>query len=256
MKASLAVQLYTLRHELDLDFPGVLQQLKSMGWAGIELAGYHGHSAEQVAAWLRETDLQAAGMHVGYERLVGELQSVTEEALIFGLKHLVCPGTPMELRSPDGYRQVKQKLQEVAGILESKGIVLSYHNHAFEFDVYVEGRPALEYLLDDSNASGLKAETDVYWIRKAGYDPAEYLNRYTGRAPLLHLKDMAVDGTEDYAEIGTGLISFDPILEWGMENGVEWFIVEQDECKGPAMDSLGISYANLVNRITKILENQ
>jgi hypothetical protein len=66
--------------------------------------------------------------------------------------------------------------------------------------------------------------------------------------PIIHLKDMAADGSEAFAEVGTGLIDFVPILEWGEANGIEWYAVEQDVCPGDPMDSLRISLNNL-NRL-------
>lgn len=71
-----------------------------------------------------------------------------DEAFMLGLTHLAYPGTPTELRNPEGYRQVKGRLETAAAILNREGITLSYHNHEFEFGVMIEGRPALEYLLD------------------------------------------------------------------------------------------------------------
>ncbi|MNF12209.1 hypothetical protein D3C80_2136240 [compost metagenome] len=64
--------------------------------------------------------------------------------------------------------------------------------------------------------------------------------------PILHLKDMTSDGKQYFAEIGTGLIDFAPILRWGLQSGVEWFAVEQDYCPGSPLDSLALSLENLI----------
>jgi len=37
MSYQLAVQLYTLRDEIENDFEGTIQQLADMGWAGVEM---------------------------------------------------------------------------------------------------------------------------------------------------------------------------------------------------------------------------
>ncbi|MCM2675313.1 hypothetical protein [Alkalicoccobacillus plakortidis] len=56
---------------------------------------------------------------------------------------------------------------------------------------------------------------------------------------------MTKDSDETFAELGTGSINFAPILEWGERSGVEWYIVEQDVCKGDPMKSLEISLEHL-----------
>jgi sugar phosphate isomerase/epimerase len=61
--------------------------------------------------------------------------------------------------------------------------------------------------------------------------------------PIIHLKDMAADGS--FGAIGTGSIDFVPILRWGEANGIEWYAVEQDICPGDPLDALNTSLTNL-----------
>jgi sugar phosphate isomerase/epimerase len=71
--------------------------------------------------------------------------------------------------------------------------------------------------------------------------------------PIIHLKDMTADEQQTFAEVGTGLIDFAPILKWGEESGVEWYAVEQDQCSGNPMDSLQISLNNLTKLATQMV---
>ena len=48
MFCPIALQLYSVRNELQKDFPGTLAQVKEMGYDGVELAGLCGYSPEQV----------------------------------------------------------------------------------------------------------------------------------------------------------------------------------------------------------------
>ena len=43
-----AYQVYSAREEAQADLKGVLTQLKAMGYAGVEFAGFYGHSAQEV----------------------------------------------------------------------------------------------------------------------------------------------------------------------------------------------------------------
>ena len=88
MKHKFAAQLFTLRNELEKDFPGVLRELKNMGWQAVQISGLRGHTAEEIAKALRETGLKTAGMHVSLEMINNDLPEVLRQAELFGTKDL------------------------------------------------------------------------------------------------------------------------------------------------------------------------
>ncbi|MFC5468513.1 sugar phosphate isomerase/epimerase family protein [Cohnella suwonensis] len=239
----LAAQLYTVRNEAKKDFESVLRDLSKMGWAAVQIDGLHGYPAREIAAVMKEVGLKAAGMHVGLERMKNDLDAVLEEAALFDTKDFICHSLPDGLQTPEGYASVRNDLLRVAAKVSGTGYRAGYHNHDFEFHTSIDGKIALEYLLEDP---AVFAEIDTYWVLKAGQDPLSFIRNYANRMPILHLKDMTADGRQTFAEIGTGLIDFAPILKWGLENGVEWFAVEQDYCPGNPMDSLATSLDHLL----------
>ncbi|GGI45292.1 sugar phosphate isomerase [Paenibacillus marchantiophytorum] len=243
IKHKLAAQLYTLRNEVKKDFPTVLRELKTMGWEAVQIDGLHGYAAADIAAVMKELGLQTAGMHVGLNRMQTDLDAVLEEARLFNTRDFICHSLPDELMNPEGYASVRRVLHEVAAKVSGRGFRVGYHNHDFEFQTFIEGKFALEYVLDDPT---IYPEIDTYWVKKADQDPLSFIQKYPFRMPILHLKDMTVDGRKYFAEVGTGLIDFAPILKWGLHNGVEWFAVEQDYCPGNPMDSLALSLSNLL----------
>lgn len=245
MKHKFAVQLYTLREACERDFPGTLRTLGRMGWAGVETAGLHGHDAAEIAEVLREAGLKTAGMHISVERLRAEPDSVKAEARQLGTNRLICPSVPHEWRNEQGYIRLREELNAAARELRDDGFTVAFHNHAFEFETRVGTTDALSYLLDPVPDNAILAEIDVYWVSKAGKDPAAFVAPYRGRMPTMHLKDMTADERSTYAEIGTGVIDFEPLLLWGERSGVEWYVVEQDICEGDALDSVRISLDNL-----------
>lgn len=246
MRQKFAAQLYTLREEVKQDFPGVLREVKAMGWPGVQISGLHGWDPQIIAATLRETGLGVAGMHVALDRLRNDLDGVLAEARLFGTRDLVCPSVPNEMKNEQGFRQLRAILNDVARKVAPAGFRISYHNHAFEFETEIEGKNALQYLLEPVAANMVLAEIDVYWVKKGGADPAAFIRPYANRMPIIHLKDMTNDAEQTFAEVGTGLIDFPPILAWCEQSGVEWYAVEQDQCKGAPMDSLRISLQNLI----------
>ncbi|CAI6087015.1 sugar phosphate isomerase/epimerase family protein [Cohnella sp. JJ-181] len=245
MKHKFAVQLYTLRNECERDFPDTLRTLGRMGWAGVETAGLHGHAAEEIAEVLREAGLKTAGMHISVERLRAEPDSVKAEARTLGTRRLICPSVPHEWRHEQGYIRLREELNAAAGELRDEGFTVSFHNHAFEFETRVGATDALSYLLAPEPDNAILAEIDVYWVSRAGRDPAAFVAPYRGRMPTMHLKDMTADERRTYAEIGTGRIDFEALLLWGERSGVEWYVVEQDICEGDPLDSVRTSLDNL-----------
>jgi sugar phosphate isomerase/epimerase len=136
----------------------------------------------------------------------------------------------------------------LAGILDGigaacseKGMRLSYHNHSFEF-VKFDGEYALDMLYANTSPENVLAEIDTYWVQHGGEDPAAYIRKYSGRGPILHVKDMADDEKKSFAEIGNGILDWHAIREASQQSGVEVYCVEQDVCPGDPLDSARISF--------------
>lgn len=244
MEQKFAAQLFTLREELKEGIRPLFKQLKGMGWAGVQLSALPaGYDPNEVAQALQENNLSAAGMHISLDRLQTDLAGVLKEADLYGTKDIICPFVPQELHNEAGFRKLKETLNQVAK--DAPGYRISYHNHAFEFDINIDGQEALRYTLDPADGNQILAEIDVYWVKKGGQDPVEYIEPYANRMPIIHLKDMTNDERQAFAEVGEGVIDFVPILKWGEANGVEWYAVEQDVCERPPLDCLEKSLTNL-----------
>jgi sugar phosphate isomerase/epimerase len=255
MKHKFAAQLYTLRNEINLDFPGVLWKLKDMGWEAVQIDGLFGYSAQEIARVMKQAGLETAGMHVPLDRLKNEFDQVLEEARIFETSDIICPYLDEKMRNAEGYIQAKKELIQISRKASPLGFHIGYHNHDFEFMTSVDGVTALDYILAPEDGVRIFPEIDTYWVKKAGLDPLTYIQRCTSRMPIVHLKDMSADKCEDFVEIGEGCIDFLPILNWGEQNGVQWYAVEQDECSGNPLDSLELSLKNLMNMTSNHLTN-
>jgi sugar phosphate isomerase/epimerase len=241
----IALQLYTVRDETAQDMPGTLAQVAEMGYAGVEIAGYGGMSPGDLRAQLDTLGLQAAGSHVALARLDGELPQVIAECQTLGVTHLVCPALPTEQRNHDGFVALAATLNRVGAEAMSAGMTLCYHNHAFEWETTIDGMAAYDWLAGQTDADTVQLELDIYWLLKAGYDPAMYLQRYAGRVPLVHLKDITRDDRQTFAPVGTGSIDFEPIFTAAEQAGAEWYIVEQDRADGSAIEAARTSLNNL-----------
>jgi sugar phosphate isomerase/epimerase len=244
----IGVQLYTLREECAADFPGTLKKVADLGYDGVEFAGLYGLTPSEVRALLDELGLRAASSHVPLEQLENNLVQVIEDQKILGSKFIVCPFIMPDQRTEDNYQKLIEILDQAGAICRQEGISLCYHNHDFELEQLTDGRKVLEAIFDDTSSENLKTELDIYWLTKAAENPVDWLKRYKNRSPLVHLKDMTKDDEKFFAELGTGGVQLDEVLNIGEEIGVEWWIVEQDMSRRSPLESIEISFNYLKSK--------
>lgn len=242
-RPGIALQLYTLRAEAAADYVGTLRQVAALGYQGVEFAGYGGLPAGELKRLLDELGLRPAGSHVRLERLEGALDDELAYARAIGLRDVALPAVPEGRRETlDDFRRLAAFLNATGERCRAAGIRLSYHNHAFEF-VRFDGAYALDRLLGWTDPRLVFWEPDVYWIARAGEDPVAYVRRYADRCPLVHLKDVAADAEQSFAEVGEGTLDFDALFAAAPE--ADWYVVEQDRARGSAIESARTSLENL-----------
>ncbi len=240
-----ALQLYTVRDQTAVDFPGTVRRVAELGYAGIELAGDGGLTAEQLRALLDETGLRLAGSHVPLERMIEDMDGVIAYYQDLGSPYVGVPFLGEAYRSAKGFREAARALNRAGAALQEAGMSLYYHNHAFEFEPLGE-TTGMEILLAETDPDLVGLECDVYWVQYGGRDPAAFITENAGRFPLVHLKDMVGKGSErTFAEVGEGILDFEAIFAASEAQGVSWYIVEQDVCQRPSLDSARISLENL-----------
>ncbi|CCQ96996.1 Xylose isomerase domain-containing protein TIM barrel [[Clostridium] ultunense Esp] len=237
----IGLQLYTLRNELQQDFWGTLNRVSEMGYETVEMAGYYGLSAKELKEGLREIGLTAISSHVGFSRLNENLEEEILYAKELGISYLVCPYlAPEQLEKKEERRKVALALKQIAEKCREHGLMFAYHNHAHEMKEE-EGKRILDRLFEEADASSLQAELDLYWVKKGEADPMELMERYKSRLHLLHIKDMAPDEEKSFAEVGQGIMDYPSIFAKALEYGVRHYIVEQDLCKRPPLQSVEMS---------------
>ena len=244
-KIPIGLQLYTLRDDMEKDFAGTLQKVAGIGYGCVELAGYGGHSVRELSSLLADNHLSVAGSHISLDVLESELPRVIEENLALGNSHVVVPYLAEERRKTAAdWKAVAEVMSGLGETLQTAGMTLCYHNHDFEFRPLPDGQLGEDVLLENADPLFVKIEADAYWMMKADQDPVAFLKKHTGRVPLLHLKDRDLtDGS--FAPVGTGDLPLEALIKAAGEIGTKFLLVEQDVCKGPALDAVTLSYNNL-----------
>ncbi|WP_163528771.1 sugar phosphate isomerase/epimerase family protein [Halobacillus ihumii] len=242
-----AVQMYTLRKEAERDFAGTLQRVAELGFAGVELAGYGGLTTKDLRQLLDQLGLKAVSSHIPLDEIKHNLMQVIKDQKTLGSQYVVCPY--FEPNGEEDYQKLINTLRQAGEVCRQEGMTLCYHNHDFELEKLSDHRSALQTIFEETEAQQLQTEFDVYWLQKAGEDPLDWLENYKGRTPLVHLKDMTTDEAQFFAELGTGEVDLDSILEKGKAIDVKWWIVEQDESRKTPFESLEISMEYLKTKL-------
>ena len=136
----------------------------------------------------------------------------------------------------------------VAHKLSENGFRFAYHNHSFEFFRLPNGKRIYDMLIDETNPDEYTFIPDTYWYQYAGVNPGEILGKLKGRAKVVHFKDYKVniDGTPQFAEIGSGNINWNTIYKVCKDIGVGYIVIEQDRCEIDPRESMAISYKELL----------
>lgn len=247
-KLPIALQLYTVRDDAAKDFAGTLKKVAEIGYAGVELAGYHGMPVRDLKARLDDLHLFVAGSHIGIDQIEGNLAQVVEDNLALRNRYVVVPFLSEERRrNADGYKKTAETLNTLGQSLLTYGLSLAYHNHNFEFALLENGQRGEDILLENTDPMLVQAEVDSYWVLTAGVDPVAFIKKHSGRVPLLHLKDRDKDDGS-FAPLGIGDLPLDALIAAAHEIGTEYLVVEQDSCKQPPLEAVKISYDCLKER--------
>jgi sugar phosphate isomerase/epimerase len=133
-------------------------------------------------------------------------------------------GGPFKL---DDCKKSCERLNELGAKTKQNGLQLLWHNHDKEFHEMEDGLP-FDYLMKNTDPKLVQCELDIYWVKKGGADPLEFLKKYAGRIPVLHVKDMAAGPEQDFICPGRGIIDFVPIFAEARKQKIEHYFVERD----------------------------
>lgn len=248
MSLPVAIQVYSVRKEAEADLRGTLTALRDMGYDGVEFAGLYGHTAAEVRELCRELGLVPISAHVPYVDMLKDPAGVLSQYAEIGCKYVAVPYLSPEHRpGTPNFEYVVEFIGIIAKAAKKLGIQLLYHNHDFEF-IKLNGKYALDILYDTVPAELLATELDTCWVNVGGENPAAYIEKYSGRAPVVHHKDFFGEKSDDMYEligidnkapkrpsgfefrpVGAGLQNFPEIIAASEKAGSEWLIVEQDQ---------------------------
>ncbi len=254
----LGVQLWNIREYLKKDLTGSLTKLAKLGYNQLELFGYDGtywgktpKEFSKICTDLGFTIISAHFETGRIDKAKGTLwygwEKAVEDTALMNIPYMVCAWLFKEERtSLDLYKELADKLNSAGETCRQAKIQLGYHSHNFEFPP-IDGIIPYDLLLERTDKELLKMEADLFWITKAGVDPVAYFQKHPGRFPLWHVKDME-KGSEQFAEVGHGVINFDRIFAARQIAGLKYWFVEQDQTSREPFESLAMSRDYIIKK--------
>lgn len=268
----LALQLYTVRDNMEKDFSGTLKKVREMGYDGVEFAGLFGKSGEEVGSLCKEFDLIPVSAHVPFAEMTADPEKTMETYEKIGCRYIAVPYLTEDLRpGTEGFPKFLDAVKSLGAAAKGRGMTLLYHNHDFEF-VRVNGEYGLDLLYRRVPAGLLQTQLDTCWVNVAGENPVEYIKKYAGRAPVVHLKDFVMKGRKKpehlydligmapeesggtgeesfgFRPLGSGVQDIPAIVKAAVDAGTEWLVVEQDQ---PGPEKLSMESARRSIRYMK-----
>lgn len=267
----IALQLYSIRENLQDDFEGLLRKVKLMGYDGVEFAGLYGHTAKEIKSMLDDIGLIPVSAHVPYAEMMADPDGVLGCYKEIGCSYVAVPYMTEEYRvGAEKWQEALAGIRMLAETARKLGMTMLYHNHDFEFKKS-GGEYALDIIYNTIPDDLLQTEIDTCWVSAAGVDAPAYLRKYAGRAPVVHLKDFMMErggldgayeligiksdnkektGGFEFRPIGHGQQNIPAILAASNDAGAKWFVVEQDQ---PSMGKTSVECAEMSLQYLKSL---
>jgi sugar phosphate isomerase/epimerase len=224
--SSIGIQLYSVRDVFEADPEGTIRQLAGMGFKEIESYErnndmFWGMTNKRFSVLANDLGMSLVSSHCEVEK---DFEKKAELAAGIGMKYLVF-NWPFSRQPLDEYRKKADLFNRCGEICKKAGLRFAYHNYSSSYQI-VEGVFPQDLLMDRTDASLVFHQMDIFWVARAGQDPAEWLAKYPKRFTLCHIKD---GNDKETTLLGTGNVALKKALTMAIDNGMDHFFVEQED---------------------------
>jgi sugar phosphate isomerase/epimerase len=242
---NVGVNLYSLREPMGLDPIGTLTELAKIGYKVIESApsakgNYYGLKPKEIKQVMQDLGLVLAS---GHAIINTNWQKSIDEAAEAGQTYLLAPMLPAKGQTVDNYKKAAEVFNKMGEDCKKSGIIFGFHNGTTEFEKE-NGQVLYDVLLDNTDASLVKMELDLGWAMVAGAKPEHYFEKYKGRFPLWHIKDIK-QGKDESIEFGKGKVDFVAMLKNQQKSAMQYMFVEQEHLTQPALETMRFNFQYL-----------
>ena len=232
--SAFGIQLYMVRDAMEKDPLGTLKQLGQMGYSQIESYGsskgmFWGMSNKEFKKTSSSFGLNLISSHYNDGEMPFEKQ--VEQAAEIGMKYLICPWKGSQ-KSIDDFKKIADDFNYRGKICKNHGLRFAYHPHDYPYKK-IDGQLPIDVLLNNTDKDLVDFEMDFYYTVTEGQDPEAYLKKYKNRFRLCHMRNVlkerlpAGSKDESASDLEHGVINYPHLLKVALNNGVDYFFVEQ-----------------------------
>lgn len=249
------LQLYSVRTEMKNDPLATLKKLADMGFKHAEHANYidrkfYGWSANEFRKILGDLGMSMPSGHTvmradhwdpGKKDFTDAWKYTVEDAAAIGQKFVISPSLEGNLRkSADDVKRFMDVFNKSGELCRKSGMKFGYHNHHFEFNEKFGDLTLYDLILQNTDPDLVIQQLDIGNMYNGGGKALDVINKYPGRFPSMHVKDM-IEGKEDEhlpydsTILGKGIIGVKEVLAAARKKGgTIHFIIEQEAYQGIA----------------------
>ncbi|WP_022766095.1 sugar phosphate isomerase/epimerase family protein [Butyrivibrio sp. XPD2006] len=172
---------------------------------------------------ISESGLKVISLHSYLNSIEENPEAVAKEALSFGTNTVVITGMyRFDYGNASEVKKLAERLNNAGKALLPYGVKLLYHNHNVELQKISEDKTAYDVIIENTDPQYVNFELDTYWIADGGADVTALIDKLSDRMVMWHINDRGCRKKgpfitpilkEDAAELGTGNMALDTILE-------------------------------------------
>lgn len=250
-KSFIGIQLYSVRADMMKNPLETLKALADMGYKYVEHANYvnrkfYGYTAVEFKKVLSDLGLSMPSGHTvmnatHFDKAKNDFSDAwkytVDDAATMGQEYVISPWMDEKLRhSYDGLMYQLDVFNKSGELCKKQGMKFGYHNHDFEFTEKINDTPIYDLIIKNTNPDLVIQQLDFGNMYGSGGRAKEWIDKYHGRFPSLHVKDEIKsagrgemnDGYES-TTMGDGVV--DPkmlCLLAKKVSGAKHFIIEQE----------------------------
>ena len=254
LSQEIGLQLWTLRNQFQTDVEKSLSIINNWGIKYVEGGSTYGLSDDHFFKLLKKYDIKTVSIGASFEDLRDDITKVIEQVKKHDVKYVTCTWIPHVGKF--SIKHVKEALlvfNKAGKILNDINVTLTYHPHGYEFSNY-NGSTLFDQLV--INSKNFSFQMDVFWVYHGGVDPVSLLDKYPGKFPLFHLKDMKIgvvgdkSGSQDVetsVTLGKGQIDIEGIVKKATQQGAKYFFIEDESSLVLDQVPLSLKFLNSIN---------
>jgi len=208
----------------------VLTAVADAGYTHVEPVDYthfQGLTAEEYRSLLDERGLRVSSLHTSVTMATTDEQwtRTLDTAETLGSPYVGAGSNPEDFTTSEEWVAFAERIDDLGAMARERGMRYLVHLHDWEFAATEDGDTAFDLLVAHTAPENVAFELDLYWVVAAHQDPVALVEHYGDRIALLHVKDMAQDGTITTA--GEGTIDFASVFAVAGDS-IDFYVIERD----------------------------